>query len=176
VICDFRHLPDQVDERGRHPNVCQRCGRIVWNIYPPVQWVGKVECQARFPRPREILQWISGALSVPRPSSPPPQDGPGSELKKMFDALGIQATSTCQCATRMAEMNTRGVEGCRRTREEILVWMRESYDEAGVLTILRAGANAVAQGLPLTLEGLLELAIERAEAKASDARDRSSAR
>lgn len=89
-------------------------------------------------------------------------DGPGTELKKILDSLGIEPKNNCQCAARQQEMDNRGIEGCRQTREEILGWLREGYDQATLTQKLRGGANALVRGLPTTLEGLLDLATELA--------------
>jgi hypothetical protein len=97
--------------------------------------------------------------------SPATNEGPGTELNKIFDSLGIKPKESCQCKTRMAEMNCRGVQGCIDTRDEILGWLREAYDESSLSERAIAGMKAVALGLPLTLAGLLDLAIARAEEK-----------
>jgi hypothetical protein len=61
------------------------------------------------------------------------------------------------------KMNVWGPSGCREHREEILDRLRSAYGKSSVSSRLLAGANAVAKGLPFTLEGLLDLAIERSE-------------
>ena len=90
------------------------------------------------------------------------QRGPGTELKKIFDSLGIKPKASCQCAARIHEMNRRGVQGCVETREEILGWLQEAYDESSIGERATAGILAIAKGYPMSLAGLLDLAIERA--------------
>ena len=101
--------------------------------------------------------------AIPQPRLPPLTEGPGTELKKIFDSLGIQPKEGCKCQQRLTAMNRWGPQLCRENRATILEILKASYDEASVLAKLRAAANAVSQGLPITLAGLLDLAIERAE-------------
>lgn len=104
--------------------------------------------------------WLNGpGVGIP-PS--PPQHGHGTELHQLIAALGVQPDESCQCEQMRLRMNAWGPAGCRDHREEILAHLRAAYKKTDWPTVLKAGALAVAQGLPLTLEGLLDLAIERA--------------
>lgn len=97
--------------------------------------------------------------------------GPGAELKKLFTSLGISKTKDCGCAAMIAQMNVWGVVGCRlpENRLVILDHLQKHYGASSVLTKAKAGAIAWWTETPMTLEGLLDLAIERAEAMASPA-------
>ena len=128
---------------GKRLLICDDCGITRCTEFPP----GKIKHHCR------------GSTQ----QSPPPANGPGTELKKILDSLGIQPIASCQCAAKQAEYNRNGVEWCKANREAILADLKTAYDEASLLTKLRAGAKAVALGMPLTIEGLLDLAIERAE-------------
>lgn len=93
--------------------------------------------------------------------------GPGTELSAIFRELGLKPNKSCGCAAKARQMDAWGISGCKEHRGEILAWMKEAYAQAGWVEKSQAAWQAVSRGLPLTLEGLLDLAIERAEAKAS---------
>lgn len=105
---------------------------------------------------------------IPQPVLPAIEEGPGTELHKLIAELGITPTPTCPCEQMRLRMNAWGPAGCREHREEILAHMRTAYDEASVVTKLRAGVLALAKDLPLTLAGLLDEAIRRAENNANE--------
>lgn len=101
------------------------------------------------------------------PYAPPPA-GPGSELKALLASLGVPAC-TVGCGGYAALMDSWGVEGCRRRREEVAARLREQAAKAGWAAKLRAAALAAAQGLvfnPLDPYGsLVDEAIRRAEGR-----------
>lgn len=88
--------------------------------------------------------------------------GPGTELKSILSELGIKPTASCGCEAMIAKMNQWGADGCEAHREEILAHLQSAYNSADLATKLRAGANALMQGIPMTTSGLLDLAITRA--------------
>ncbi len=49
---------------------------------------------------------------------------PGTALRHLIKAIGIVPTSTCECNSRMAEMNNRGPDWCREHINTIAGWMR----------------------------------------------------
>ena len=61
----------------------------------------------------------------------------------------------------------RAIRGRRLHRQEIIDHLETQKDAAALTTKLKAGALALAAGLPASLEGLLMEAIRRADAKAS---------
>ena len=97
--------------------------------------------------------------------TPPPPCGPGTELKAIFAELGIKPKASCGCQQKSAAMDRQGVEGCRKMRDALLADLQASYDDATLMEKASAGIVAIAKGYPLSLSGLLDLAIERAEAK-----------
>lgn len=60
---------------------------------------------------------------IPLPSIP--QDGPGTELKKLLRYIGISITSNCKCKDRAIKMNEWGVEKCEKNIETIVDWLQE---------------------------------------------------
>lgn len=97
-------------------------------------------------------------------TAPPPQHGPGTELKALLkDWLGIESSPTCSCNKMAAKMNALGPEWCQSEAglAEILGVMRDEH------------AKRLADGrtrLPWTDVGaaqLVKLACRRARAKAA---------
>ena len=54
-----------------------------------------------------------------------PEEGPGTELKKLLGFIGIQATSNCSCNKKALIMNDWGCDVCMNNIEHILDWLRE---------------------------------------------------
>jgi hypothetical protein len=108
-----------------------------------------------------------------RPEEPiyawPPGHGPGTELKKILESLGIQSSPTCDCRSKASQMDLWGVEGCRENRETIIEWMRAGQGRWGWKDKLAASAKAVTSGLAFKLNpldlfpSLIDEAIRRAE-------------
>lgn len=98
-------------------------------------------------------------------------EGPGTELKRILSSLGISPSPSCHCGKKMAEMNRRGVEGCRATKDEIAGWLREGQDKWGWASKVKAAALAVTTGIAFKVNwadpfpDLVEEACKRAEGK-----------
>ena len=91
--------------------------------------------------------------------------GPGTELRLLFGQLNLHGKDDCGCAGMAAEMDMLGAEGCRAKAAELADRLRQKAAEVGWKEKLSAGILAAWNGLPLTIEGLLEEAIRRAEVK-----------
>lgn len=104
-----------------------------------------------------VANTIEGLASAPRrvvqapKREPLPNEGPGTELKKLLAAwLGIEATPGCSCNLRAAEMDRNGCDWCEDNIEVIVGWLSEEatkrrlpfVDAAGRLLVRRAIANA----------------------------------
>jgi hypothetical protein len=87
--------------------------------------------------------------------------GVGAELKKIFSELGVSPTSACQCDAKAREWNANGVEWCQSHRAEIIAHLQSAYTHATLATKAQAFGAALWHGYPLTLDGILDLAIER---------------
>ena len=85
-------------------------------------------------------------------SSPSPQAGPGTELKKLLKRVGITATPTCSCNARartMDEEEAKEPGWCEAHLDEIVGWLREEankrglpfFDSAGKLLVKKAIQN-----------------------------------
>jgi len=101
--------------------------------------------------------------------------GPGTELKRLIDSLGIEAKLGCGCEALARQMDQWGPEGCAQRRDEILAKLRENASKLGWLEKIKAAANAVLTGLAFQLDmsdpaaSLLDEAICRARAQAASA-------
>ena len=56
---------------------------------------------------------------------PPPNAGPGTELKKLLSRIGITPKAGCKCLARAVEMDIRGCEWCEANIDTIVGWLRE---------------------------------------------------
>lgn len=98
-----------------------------------------------------------------------PGKGPGTELKKMLESIGITPSNACDCRHRANQMDVWGVDGCRKHFDTIVAWMREGQERWGWKERLSAAAKAVKSGLAFKLNpldpfpSLIEEAIRRAE-------------
>lgn len=142
MMCDFQIVSRDIAD-GRQPWECPHC-KTRLNVP-----VGNQIKPAKCPSGRGI------------PAVSP--NGPGTALKAVLSELGIKPTASCGCDAMVAKMNQWGPDGCEANRDEILAHLQTAYDSADLATKLRAGANAIAQGKPLTLAGLLDLALERSK-------------
>lgn len=97
------------------------------------------------------------------------QEGPGTELKRLLESLGVGSVENCSCRARMEEMNRIGVAQCRERRDEIAGWLRDGQSQFGWAAKLGAAARSVSSGLAFKLDwtdpfqGLVDEAIRRAE-------------
>lgn len=67
-------------------------------------------------------------------------EGPGTELKRLLEAVGIKSEPGCKCNKRAAYMNEMGIEWCEEHREMILDWLREAAEERG-MPFIRVAAS-----------------------------------
>lgn len=92
-----------------------------------------------------------------------PRGGVGTEIKRLFESLGVRPYSTCNCSALAAEWDRNGIAWCKAHRDDVLIpRLTEAYRKTDWLTVLRAAPLAAAQGL-WSIESLVERAIGRAE-------------
>lgn len=105
----------------------------------------------------------------------PPGYGPGTELKALLAALGVEEKPNCDCNAKALQMDLWGLAGCRAHFDEIVGWMREGQGRWGWQEKIAIAAKAVATGLAFKVNwsdpfpGLIEEAIRRAEATGAEA-------
>jgi hypothetical protein len=93
--------------------------------------------------------------------------GPGTWLKYLISLLGLSGYGGCGCEGMVKRMNRWGVDGCHEHLEEIEAKLNEAKELIGYLALTKAAALAVRHGLPLSVRGLVDEAIRRAEAGTS---------
>lgn len=136
---------------SRKPKVrwkCPKCG--FRDRIPPAEFPVHCACGT-------VHEYPQGVADEDPPPAPP-----GDQLKAMFSQVGVRKTKSCRCEEIRREMNRLGVEGCKRERSRLLAKLKTAYDEASLYTKGMAYVLARSKGLPLSLEGLFDLAIERA--------------
>ena len=100
--------------------------------------------------------------------------GPGSELWKLLESLGVKHEVNCGCLQRAEQMNAWGVVGCRAARADIVAWMKANQDKYKWTAFVTAAAKAVTTGVAWRLSvldpfgSLVDEAIRRAEAWAAE--------
>ena len=55
--------------------------------------------------------------------------GPGHELHRIFDQLGVQMQATCACRARIKQMDAWGAAGCRQHLDEIVAALAKDRDK-----------------------------------------------
>jgi hypothetical protein len=89
-------------------------------------------------------------MRVVEHAPPPPNEGPGTELKKLLAKIGITPKAGCKCLARAVEMDIRGCDWCADNVPTIVGWLREEatnrrlpfIDAAGTVLVRRAISNA----------------------------------
>jgi len=162
-----------------HPTACDFCTTKA----DPPQQLNRVTVSIAIaatvgtPRQKELLREHGHLLPRISPSSGNNArlaavmagEGPGSQLWRLFESLGVKHSATCECLTRAEQMNAWGVAGCREHRDEIADWMRRDQDRFGWRDKLTAATRAVTTGLAFRLSpldpfpGIIDEAIRRAE-------------
>lgn len=100
---------------------------------------------------------------IPVVHTPPPETGPGTELKKMLNLIGLGTFGGCGCNGMARKMNEWGPQGCREHFDEIHQWLKNAARTTKWKAYIKAGWNAVTNGIPVTIDGLIHEAIRRAE-------------
>lgn len=87
---------------------------------------------------------------------------PGYEFRRIRSELKIKEKCDGKCGELEQEMNAAGVAGCRERRDCFLAKLRDNAKSYRLGDWAAAGWQALIQGKPFTLEGLYDLAVERA--------------
>jgi hypothetical protein len=78
---------------------------------------------------------------------PPPNAGPGTELKRLLARVGITPKPGCKCVARAIEMDIRGPEWCEQNIGIITGWLREEAERRGLPFIDAAGRMLVRRAI-----------------------------
>lgn len=96
--------------------------------------------------------------------------GPGTELHRIFDELGVEMQVGCACRQRIKQMDAWGPAGCREHFSEIVEELQKDRDKYSWGTQMKAAFKSISSGLALRISpanpipGLVKEAIKRAEA------------
>ncbi len=93
--------------------------------------------------------------------------GVGTELTKLIMEYGLSEKAGCNCGPIAAELDGWGVDQAERRRDEIIAHLAKNRAKASWVEMVMAGTKAVANGLPLTLGGLVDEAVRRARIASS---------
>ena len=119
-----------------------------------VPYAGRLPAEALAAAVEQLLGETPGKgliqIRVVEQLPPPPNAGPGTELKRLLGRIGIVPKPGCKCEARAAEMDIRGPEWCEANVDLVVGWLREEatnrglpfIDTAGRLLVRRAIANA----------------------------------
>lgn len=105
----------------------------------------------------------SKPFKIDRPKQASPQHLVGDELTRLIAEYGIKPVKSCGCDSWKQKLNEWGVEGCMSNRQAIIDHLNTAYHAATLWDTFRAAGNAVMKDLPLTLGGMVDEAIRRAE-------------
>lgn len=82
------------------------------------------------------------------------QNGPGTELKKILQYIGIKSSENCSCQAKAKIMNHMGIKWCKDNIDIIIQWLKEEAEK---------------RHLPfssLVAKKIVQIAISRAEKEA----------
>lgn len=116
---------------------------------------------------------VIGRREEDRPAKPihawPPGYGPGTRLKAILAALGINPQPSCDCNAKALLMDKQGVRWCQENRDMIIGWLREGAPRWKWTDQLAAATQAVFTGYVFRLSpidrfgSLVDEAIRQAE-------------
>lgn len=92
----------------------------------------------------------------------------GTELKLLFQSIGIHPRYDCSCFALIARMNRIGVDGCRVEFEDLVLQLEDNAKRYNWKRRVSAANKALASGLAFRVNWLnpipsfLDIAIERA--------------
>lgn len=117
-----------------------------------------IECQ-----PRPLIPFL---IRDQLPTVQAVLEGPGTNLKKLFEQLDVKSGGCGGCQSLLSQMNREGPKWCRDNLDYLVEKIKENKKVAGInwLDLLAMGGKAWKLGLPLTLKGLIVKAIEDWEA------------
>ena len=108
------------------------------------------------------------AFSSSDPPPPPPPPGPGTFLKQILDELDVHIVHDCACTDKAYLMDVWGWRKCRRHREKIIGWLRDSSIKVHWRRKLNMARKAFQTGIAWKVNwrdpipGLVDEAIHRA--------------
>lgn len=125
---------------------------------------------------------VMGCQEQDRPSQPvmvkAPDFGPGTELKKILESVGVNPSPECTCNQMASQMNLWGVDGCREHRQDIIKAIKDNQAKWGWSSFFTTAGTAVWKAMSTGLwrelsvsdihGSLVDLAIKRASTNESN--------
>lgn len=124
---------------------------------------------------RQGLFRVGRVAGIVVDTTPAPHDGPGTELKRLFDSLDINERLDCDCEWMMREMNALGAAGCRRERPRLVKALKANAKKYSWVDTIRAAKKVAASELALQIDlrdpigWLFDEAVRRWEAREAKA-------
>ncbi len=84
-------------------------------------------------------------------------------MESLLRTMGFNEGLGCGCNDFKRKMELWGPQGCRDNKNTIREWLKEKKQDVGILQMLMGGIAGVLNGQPLTIDGLIDEAIRRAE-------------
>lgn len=82
-----------------------------------------------------------------------PEEGPGTQLKRLLSLVGIVADDSCSCNKHARIMNAWGPDECERRIDEIVGWLREEATKRKLPFIDAVGRALVRRAIGATRRG-----------------------
>lgn len=120
--------------------------------------------------PIEAVEGVANIYSECRKTEPspelprPPDEGPGTELKKLLKELGFDESVGCGCAAEVARMNALGPRLCLEQIDSIAEKLEANAKLQSWWALAKAGAIAASMGI-FSVRQLILKSIERDEAR-----------
>ena len=83
---------------------------------------------------------------APSAAAPP---GPGAELKRLLERIGISASENCACNARARQMDQWGPEECLRRLDEISGWLSEEAAKRKLPYVVAIGKALVRKAVAM---------------------------
>lgn len=133
----------ETDEQGKHRLCCEACGLKSSLTKSP---------------PNKYIHTCKGTYGYP-----------GTALRALLIELGVVPKLSCNCGSKVRQMNEWGVSGCEQHFEEICGWLRAAkkqlnWTEQATIALSAVTTGVILQTNPLDIIGsLVRLAIDRAK-------------
>ena len=114
---------------GKYIHRCQSCQKEYLSKYADPSMF-KVTCQ------------------IPRPTT---EHGVGDKLASLLKSLRFTAKENCGCRELQLELNTLGVDGCRREFDRLVAVLQEKYATTTWIDRMKATGLAIITGLAFRL-------------------------
>ena len=121
------------------------------------------DCEPDRPQQARSVLATGVAANIDPPKQLAPTQLVGDALTALIREYGIKPVKSCGCDSWKNKLNEWGMDGCVKNRQAIIDHLSDAYHAATWWQTLTAAGNAAYKSLPLTLGGMVDEAIRRAE-------------